>query len=179
MTRPSAWGGSGAFAALLLGLSFGAVACRDLSRFDSGADHYQGKVVAAEFVRAGMPTETELCLTLDIEHIDETPGTLTTNDGRFQRTPLRPFRPLAHDPLSTFSFGTGRTKNYLFLARSSDQNAPMDMFVVVSLMDGGGVEARFLKPGPFTNVPDAGPSDGVFAVFVLGRKSGVCPFGPT
>lgn len=148
-----------------------ATACRDLARFDSAGDHYEGAVVPAEFVRVGVASDTRLCLTLDTNRLDEAPGTLTTSDGRFVRTPLQPIAPVQHDALSTLSFGAGRTKNLMFSAQPvADAGSPV--LVIVSLMDSGGIEARFVAPGPGPGAPL------VFAVFPLEKKGGVCPFGP-
>lgn len=143
--------------------------CRDVARFDSNGDHYEGSVIAAEFVRTGVETGTTLCLTLDTNRLDDAPGTVSSSDGRFARTPLVPMPPVAHDPLSTLSFGTGRTRNLLFGAHAVTDAGEADVLVVVSLMDSGNVEVRLVKPG----------SPSVFAIFPLERRVGVCPFGPT
>ncbi len=148
-----------------------AVACRDLARFDSAGDHYEGAVVPAEFVRVGVSSDARMCLTLDTNRLEEAPGTLTTSDGRFARTSLQPIAPVHHDALSTLSFGAGRTKNLMFSAQpGADAGAPV--LVIVSLMDSGGIEVRFVAPGTGPGGPP------VFAVFPLEKKGGVCPFGP-
>lgn len=161
-------------------LAFAGAACRDIGRFDTGADHYEGAIVAAEFVRRGMPDDVRLCLTLDTNHLDDAPGTLTSSDGRFARTPLTPMSVLANDPISTLSFGSGRTRNLLFAARASGDAGATDLVAVISLMDSGGVEVRLLAPGA-APADDGGPrtAPGVFGVFTMERRAGGCPFGPT
>jgi len=169
-------------AAGVLALSALALGCRDLGRWSTGADHYEGAIIAAEFVRRGMPDDTRLCLTLDTNHLDDAPGTITTSDGRFSRAPLVPMTVLAHDPLSTLSFGSGRTKNLLYAARASTDAGAVDLVAVVSLMDSGAVEVRLLHPGALPEVGDggdAGAPPGLFAVWSLERRTGPCPFGPS
>lgn len=147
-------------------------ACRDLARFDSAGDHYEGAVVPAEFVRVGVTSDARMCLTLDTNRLEEAPGTLTTSDGRFVRSPLQTIAPVQHDALSTLSFGAGRTKNLMFSAQPA-ADAGASVLVIVSLMDSGGIEVRFVAPGSAVGAPP------VFAVFPLEKKGGVCPFGPS
>jgi len=154
-----------------------ATGCQDLSSYSTtGAKQYIGCVVPADFVVAGVSPTTELCLTLDATHLEDAPGTLSSSDGRFQSTPLRPIPQLWNDPLSMFSFGEGRTKNLLYMAAPSHDpgGGGGDVTVVLSLMSGGGVEVRFLRGAP-TVVSDAGGPDAssagnVFAVFPLTLK---------
>lgn len=174
------------FAAFAAVGTFGTAGCRDISRFDSGADHYEGTVVSAAFVRTGIAASTRLCLTLDTEHLDDAPGEVWSSDGTFAKTALAPIPPLAHDPLSTLSFGDGRAKNLMFAARKQADAGASEVFLIVSLMDSGDVEVRLLTPGSSQPalLVDAGlgspaPFTGIFAVFPLERKPGVCPFGPS
>src|SRR5271165_705278 len=91
-----------------LGLLALAPACRDVSGFSSNGDSYQGAVVDAPFVLAGVDGgSTSLCLTLDTNHLQDTPGVLSTSDGRFHAVPMRVIPQLWHDPLSTLQFGDG------------------------------------------------------------------------
>src|SRR5204862_7586462 len=76
-------------------------ACRDASRFSSRGDRYEGTVVKGSFVRSGIAEDVSMCLTLDTDHIQDTPGTISTSDGRFAKTALRPIPQIWHDPLST------------------------------------------------------------------------------
>jgi hypothetical protein len=155
---------------VLAGLT-GLSACRDLSRFTSGKDHFEGPVVRGSFVRAGIVEDTRLCLTLDTDHLEDNPGTISTTDGRFHATPLRPIPQVWHDPLSTMSFGEGRIKNLLYAATPSpDAGDPQDLFVVVSLMQSNDVEVRLLRSAP------GGSTNAIFGVFTLNRQEGPCGF---
>jgi hypothetical protein len=158
-------------------------ACRDLSGFTTSPnDHYQGVVVDADFVRAGIDAGTSLCLTIDADHLQDAPGEISTDDGRFRSTPLRPIPQVWHDPLSTLSFGEGRLKNLVYVVAASTPFADGqtgDAFAVVSLMQSGGVEVRLLRGAP----PVAGdggaalpPPSNLFAVFPLSRQKGPCSF---
>ncbi|MDP9033784.1 MAG: hypothetical protein M3O50_03180 [Myxococcota bacterium] len=154
-------------------------ACRDLSSFSTAGDHFEGVVVSADFVRTGVDLGTRVCMTLDADHLQDTPGLLWSSDGRFRAAPLRPIPQIWHDPLSTLSFGEGRLKNLLYVATASapfgDGNGN-DVFAVVSLMQSGRVELRLLRSTPSLaadgSTPGAG--GGVFAVFDLSRGGGPC-----
>ena len=156
------------------------VGCRDLSGFSTtNGDTYQGAVVGAGFVLAGIVPDTKLCLTIDTDHLQDTPGAISTDDHMFGKTPMRPIPQLWHDPLSTLSFGEGRVKNLVYVSTSS---ARSDVFVVVSLMQSGDVEVRLLRSAPnlVTGPPDGGgsapPQNNLFAVFSLQRQEGACSF---
>ncbi len=157
-------------------------ACSDLSGFSTAGDRYQGAIVSADFVRAGIGSTTSLCLTLDTNHLQDGPGAVWTSDGLFSAVALRPIPQIWHDPLSTLSFGEGRLKNLVYVAAASqpfaDGNGP-DVFVVVSLMQSGNVEVRLLRGAPGLG-PDgaasAGAGSNLFAVFSLSRQSGPCSF---
>lgn len=154
-------------------------ACRDLSRFSSGDDHFEGSVVDGAFVRSGVEPAVRMCLTLDTDHLQDAPGSLTTSDGRFRGTPLRPIPQIWHDPISTLSFGEGRERNLVYAAtpERSGSAGPVtvspteasDAMVVVSLIQSGDVEVRVIRGAP----PSAGS---LFAVFPLKRKRGTCSF---
>jgi hypothetical protein len=165
--------------------------CRDLSRFSTGGDRFEGAVVAGDFVRSGVDVGTKICLKLDTNHLQDTPGTLSSDDGRFSATPLRPIPQLWQDPLSTIAFGEGREKNLIYVASpaNADGGDVGDLFVVVSLMTSGGVEVRLLRGAPpapgatfdagdvgDAGSPSAGGTPNVFAVFILGREAGPCDF---
>ena len=156
--------------------------CRDLSGFTTHGDSYQGAVVDAPFVLAGIDGgSTSLCLTLDTDHLQDSPGVLSTSDGRFHATPLRSIPQIWQDPLSTFQFGEGRVKNLLYVVRATspftDGNGN-DVLAVLSLMQSGDIEVRLIRGAP--NAPaDAGASPGmqnVFAIFDLTRQTGPCSF---
>jgi hypothetical protein len=149
--------------------SLALVACRDVSGFTTHGDRFEGPVVEGDFVRSGVDPGTTLCLTLDTDHLQDSPGTVSTSDGRFRSVLLRSIPQIWHDPLSTLAFGEGRVKNLLYVAAATtpfaDGNGP-DAFVVVSLMQSGNVEVRLLRGAPSGtsdggSPSEAGPSDGV------------------
>jgi len=164
-------------AAVLLG----SAGCRDLSGFTTNGGSYEGPVVAADFVRAGVDMSTSLCLTLDTNHLQDTPGDLSTSDGRFHAVPMRTIPQIWQDPLSTLSFGEGRLKNLLYVVTASTPFADgngNDVFAVVSLMQSGNVEVRLLRGAPGA-VADGAPSPtggNLFAVFSLSRESAPCSY---
>lgn len=145
-------------------------ACRDNSRFSSRGDRFQGPVVKGSFVRAGFAEDVSMCLTLDTDHLQDTPGTISTSDGRLNGTPLRPIPQIWHDPLSTLSFGDGRTQNLVYAASPSDAQ---DLMVVVSLMQSDNIEVRLVRGAPEA---DGGPGTSVFGVFNLEKRNGPCGF---
>jgi hypothetical protein len=155
----------------------GVTGCRDLSGFSTtDGDRYENAVVDAGFVLAGLQPGTTGCLTIDADHLQDVPGAISTSDGLFHRTPLRPIPQIWHDPLSTFSFGEGRLKNLMYIATSS---AGDDVLVVVSLMQSGDVEVRLLRGAP--GLPEEAGSPPIsggnlFAVFDLTRKTGPCSY---
>lgn len=168
-----------------------AVGCRDLSRFSTGDDSYGGSVVKAGFVRAGVDDNLSICLTLDTDHLQDTPGHISSSDGRFHAEPLRPIPQIWHDPLSTFSFGEGRDKNLFYIATPSagfaDGGDTADVSVIVSLMTSGGVEVRLVRGAPpASSASSADASDtvgssvaaapNIFAVFLLSRQRGTCSY---
>ena len=152
-----------------------ALGCTDVTRFSNSGDHYQGNIVAGDFVRAGFDSFASLCLVLDASHLQDSPGTITSSDGRFENTPLRPIPQIWHDPLSTLTFGEGRVQNLVYIATPVvDADALGDIVAVVSLMQTGGVEVRLFRGAP---IIDAGPGgNNLFGVFSLTRESGQCSF---
>lgn len=173
---------------LVLG-AVGVLGCRDTSRFSSNGDRFEGPVVKGSFVRTGLAEDARLCMTLDTNHLQDAPGTITSSDGRFKATPLRPIPQLWHDPLSTLTFGEGRVQNLIYSA--TPEAGDGDVMIVVSLMESTGIEVRMLRSAPAAAVPvqvttdapvDAGDTqappatsaDPVFGVFTLKRQPGLC-----
>jgi hypothetical protein len=176
--------------ALCLGCAaVAATGCRDLSSFSTHGDSFAGPVLAANFVLAGVDTSTSLCLTLDTDHLQDAPGTVSTSDGHLQTVPLRPIPQIWQDPLSTLSFGDGRLKNLVYVVTPTTQFADGnvgDVLAVVSLMQSGDVEVRLMRGAPGAHgASDAAAGDGgtngaaasnLFAVFTLARQSGPCSY---
>lgn len=156
-------------------------ACRDVTRFSSKGDHFEGSVVKGSFVRSGVIEDSRMCLTLDTDHLQDAPGSLTTSDGRFRAAPLRPIPQIWHDPLSTLAFGDGRVQNLLYAASPSSVDAEaseaQDVMVIVSLMQTDHIEVRLLRGAPQTDAgpPPPGVGRALFGVFTLDRAGGPCP----
>ncbi len=164
-------------ASTIAALAFLTVGCRDTAGFSSGSGHYEGAVVSGRFVRAGIADQTRACVTLDADHFQDAPGALWTDDGRFHATPLRPIPQIWHDPLSTLSFGEGRTKNLIYVVSPNGDGglSNADVFAVVSLMQAGTVEVRLMRGAPSSDGGDV-DNDDLFGVFDLESKPGPCPF---
>jgi hypothetical protein len=147
-------------------------ACRDLARFTTkDGERFEGPVVQGTFVRAGIDANARVCMTLDTSRLEEAPGVISTTDGRFHMTPLRPIPQIWHDPLSTLNFGEGRIKNLLYAATpNADAGDPQDLLVVVSLLQSNDVEVRLIRSAP------GGSTNAIFAVFTLTRQDGACEY---
>jgi hypothetical protein len=168
-------------AVLFLGIASATLlGCRDLSSFSTGNGSFQGPVVEASFVRVGVDAGTDMCLTLDANHLQDAPGSISTSDGVFSGVPLRPIPQIWQDPLSTLTFGEGRLKNLVYVATATipfaDGNGN-DVYFVLSLMQSGDVEVRMIRGAPGL-VVDGGTVTGgnLFAVFDLTRQSGPCTY---
>jgi hypothetical protein len=167
--------------AACLACSLSATACRNIDGFSTASGgHYEGTIVGASFVRAGLGSTVKMCLLLDTDHLQDTPGSLSTDDGLFTTTSLRPIPQFWQDPLSTLNFGEGRIKNVVYVARgaASDAGPAGDIIVVLSLMAAGDIEVRLVRGAP-SAMEDGGAPEGprdLFGVFALSRASGPCPF---
>src|SRR5258708_6516489 len=136
-----------ALGCVALGLTW--LGCKDVSRYSTGSGRYEGAIVDGSFVRAGFPERTRLCVTFDADRIQDGPGVVSSSDGQFRREPLRPIPELWHDPLSTLTFGEGRTKNLVYVATATvDSGEKKDAIVVLSLLQSGDVEARIFRGAP-------------------------------
>jgi len=168
--------------AAALASSLATAGCRDTSRFASRGDRFEGAIVRGNFVRSGLGESVRMCLTLDTDRLQDAPGTITTSDGRFQATALRPIPQLWHDPLSMLSFGDGRVQNLLYaaapLAGDDGAEEAQDVMVVISLMQTDHVEVRLLRGAPQTDagLPPPGTASALFGVFNLDRQPGPCVF---
>jgi len=154
--------------------------CRDVSRYSSKGDHYEGDVVKGSFVRAGVADDAKMCLVLDADHLQDAPGNITSSDGRFRATTLRPIPQIWHDPLSTLSFGDGRRQNLVYAATpiADGGGDSQDVMVFLSLMTEGGVEIRIVRSAPTSDAGTAavGTPPPLFGVFTLDRREGACSF---
>jgi hypothetical protein len=179
--------GHGAGQAAARALALGALAlaapllagCRDVSRFSTRDGVFEGQVVQGSFVRTGnIAEDVRMCLTFDADHLQDGPGVLTTSDGRFTATPLRPIPQIWHDPLSQLGFGDGRVQNLVYAAAPNGESG--DALVVVSLMQSGRVEVRLLRGAPAADAAAPPPPSGapLFGVFTLERRHEPCSIAP-
>jgi hypothetical protein len=166
----------------LASLSLLALGCRDPSRFSSRGDRFEGSVVRGTFVRTGFAPGVAMCLTLDTDHLQDRPGSLSTSDGRLRSAQLRPIPQIWHDPLSTLTFGEGRDQNLVYAASplpgdGGDAEA-QDIVVIVSLMREDHLEVRLLRGAPPSDAGSSPPgvATPVFGVFNLDRQPGPCSF---
>lgn len=154
-----------------------AYGCKDISEFSTGpGESYCGQIVPGGSFRAGFAPGVRLRLHLDTERIQDAPGDLATDDGRFFDAPLRPIPELSHDSLSTLDFGEGRIRNLLYGIKPESGAVA---YVVISLLDNGNVEARILRGAPPTaGEPPSTEEHGrdLFGVFPLTRQRGTCGF---
>jgi hypothetical protein len=160
---------------------------QDLDQWETqGAAEYCGGIVTLPEVYTppandGFQPDLQVAMTFDPNALETTPGTVTTNDPNgpcdpsvtFDKAPLRLISELQHDPLSTFTFGIGRTYNFMAWVTSTCRGS---MLAVVSLMSDGSAEFRLIKdispdPPPVATDPTAG-----FALFPLSRISDGCGF---
>jgi hypothetical protein len=163
--------------AWLVGLSFAALGCRDLDRFDTGdRGAYCGQIIDSAFTRRGFENGLGMRLTLDIDALQQAPGTLSTNDAEtgqcaplplFDHAPLQVTPELFTDPLSLLQFGATRESNFVAWVDSTCQGSAL---AVVSLMHTGNVEVRLLRRGETSG--ESTPGD--FGVFQLERTD--CEF---
>lgn len=151
--------------------------CDDITRFGTGPDEsYCGQIVPGGFVRQGFAPGVRLRLHLDTDRLQVAPGDLATDDGLLSDAQLRPIPQLAHDSLSTMSFGEGRVRNLLFGAQPEDGAA---VYVIISLLENESVEVRILRGAPATQgeaPPAAEHGPDLFGVFPLVRQKGTCGF---
>jgi len=161
-------------------LAVAGVGCHDLSSFSTvSGGVYEGTIETAPFVSAGFG-KTRMCLTIDPDHLQTAPGSVSTSDGLFHATPLRPIPQVWRDPLSTLTFGEGRIQNELYVADGAglDGGAAGDVFTVVSFMTSGQVEVRLLRGAPraMGSGPPPGSPSNLFGVFQLSRSASGCTF---
>jgi len=156
--------------ALLFGAAMAATACDSFDRFGTGSGSFEGTIEPSDLVRAGFAVGTTLCLELDTSKLQSTPGAVSTSDGRFGHTALRPMPPLASDTLSNLTFADGQVRNLLFAARAAE-TTPRDLLAIVTLLDSGRVEVRLVNGAP--GAPELAPLYGVFA---LQKKSSRCSY---
>jgi hypothetical protein len=172
----------GALALALASALASLAGCRQLDQFTTNGDHFEGTIVAADFSRTGIAPDTTMCLTFDADRIQASPGTLSTSDGSFTHSAMRPLPQLLNDPLSLYTFGEGRIKNLIYAAHTTPPDAGAgtapDPLLFVSLLQSDDIEVRVVRGAPELGDAAAPPGAGtpVFAVFPLSRKPGPCTY---
>jgi hypothetical protein len=149
--------------------------CKDISDFSTEpGESYCGSIVQT-LVRDHFLPSVRMRLHLDTDHLQSTPGDISTDDGTFAYTPLRPIPSLKHDLLSTLQFGEGRVRNLLFVAQPTAGAAAL---VVISLMENETIEVRVLRGAPPQDgeLPTAEQGAHLYGVFPLTRLHGTCTF---
>jgi hypothetical protein len=174
---------------LLLGAAVALCGCEDLSDFDTPPGQaYCGSITLANAYRTGFSPRVQLRLQLDTSLIDEgaSPGTISTYDTGSEgdspqrllyEAPLRPFEPLAHDPLSELEFGDGRRRNLIYAVSPAEPTAE-SLLAVLSLRTDDSVEVRLMRPGLEASDPGAVPAGRrqLYGLFVLTRHEDLCGF---
>ena len=153
-----------------IGASLALAACEHPGRYSTGKGSLEGMVEGSDLVRAGFAVGTRVCLELDTRKLQEKPGVVSSTDGRFARTALRPIPPLASDTRSNLSFADGQVRNLVFAAREAS-TTPRDVLAIVSLLDDDRVELRLFDGAPGADGPEA-----LYGVFALERKDGPCSY---
>ena len=156
--------------ALAVALAVVGCGCENVDRYSTGTGSLEGTVEPSGLVRAGFVHDAVVCLELDTARLQSSPGTLSSRDGRFAKTPLRPIPALASDALSNLSFADGQVRNLLFAVRDGAA-APRDALAIVSLLDDGRVELRVLE-----GAPGAEGAEPLYGVFPLERKATRCSY---
>ena len=176
----------GILRAAMTALAASACTFQDLDQWATRDDSaYCGAIVTLPEVYTppendGFQPNLEIAMTFDSD-LELAPGTLTSNDtngpcrpsATFDKAPLRLIKQLQHDPLSTFTFGIGRTHNFMAWVTSTCRGS---MLATVSLMSDGTAQLRLIKdisPDPDADATD--PRAG-FALFPMARKSEGCGF---
>ncbi len=176
--------------------------CDDLDDFRTGKDEvFRGTVAGGEtgdegsFIRTGFAAGTRLeLMSFDPDFSlqsdrEITPGKISTFEPSeaddddeiaryFKETPLDVINPLAHDPLTQYTFpGGGRIRNYIFSAlypfpEETDSGRTRSAFVFVSLMEDKDIEVRIIAPRVESACEtDNAPDRELFGVFRLKRVS--------
>lgn len=152
---------------LLLALA----ACNDVTSYSNNGDHWEGQIVQGAYLRSGLGADVTMFLEFDGSHFQDAPGAITTNDGHFHQSALRPIPQAWHDTISLMEFGDGRVKTMIYAVTPSFPNEA-DALAVVSLMKDSTIEVRLLRSAPGGTMPGDNP---LFGVFRLDRKPGASP----
>lgn len=147
--RAARWLAAGA-----LGLMLG---CVDVRTYQGA---WSGPVVEDPAVRLGFAAETRVeALTLDELTLRGLNATLTTSDGRFDRTALQPVTRSSADALASLTFDGDPLLSYLLWAPLAGDASGSSALLVLSLFDNARIELRVID------------RDQLFGVFPLVRAA--------
>lgn len=141
---------------LLAALTVTGVGCLDVRDFEG---EWQGAVISEEAIRQGFATGTTVApLTLKGVDLNRVSATLTTSDGKFNKTALTRVAKFSNDTLSSLVFEGNDVRSYMFNARLDSETSGCPATVLISLFSDDHVEARVIR------------ANDLFGVFHLTRK---------
>ncbi len=130
--------------------------CLDVRDFE-GAWH--GAVIGQEAVRQGFATGTTVDpLTLVDVDLHRISATLSTSDGKFEKTPLSRVSKFSNDTLSGMVFEGNDVRTYMFNARLASEPTGCPATLLISLFSDDHVEVRVIR------------ANDLFGIFHLSRK---------
>ena len=118
-------------------------ACTDIRDY---AGLWNGPIVAESAVRQGFDAQARVGpLRLENVSLVGVTATLTTSDGRFDGTRLRPITKAAADDLADISLGAGSLRTFMAYALLANETASAPALLVLSLFDNERVQLRVLR----------------------------------
>ncbi len=141
---------------LLAALTLGLVGCLDVRDFEG---EWQGAVITEDAIRQGFATGTMVApLTLKDVDLNKVAATLSTSDGKFNKTALTRVAKFSNDTLSGLVFEGNDVRTYMFNARLHSETSGCPATVLISLFSDDHVEARVIR------------GNDLFGIFHLTRK---------
>ncbi len=172
-----------------------ATGCKNVQRFDTGSSAaYCLELVedgstnsemlpddAGGLLDAGA-NQLQLGVTIDSQHLSTRPGVLWSNDAGFglcspsplfDRVPIRTIQPALIDVISTVQLTPDHIQDIFTLVDSTCQGT---MVSILSLIDGGSVEVRLIKPMPEKGENGTAQDKPGFGLFARSRRRENCDF---
>jgi hypothetical protein len=123
-----------------LGLTTG---CVDVRNFEGS---WSGRIVTEEAVRQGFSVSTQVeRLEMSEVSLQTISANLTTDDGRFERTPLQRVIKLANDSLASLTFDGAPLRSYLLFAPLVGELTQSPASIVISLFGDDHLELRIFR----------------------------------
>ena len=177
-------------AILAIAANLGCIGCKSIDKFDTGQNGaYCGEMIGGlasdgliPDVPDGNKTRLKLALTLDMQHLGDYPGRLTSNDSAdglcagqrlFDKALVRTVQPTLRDPIASVQITPDHEHDVFTWVDSACQGTFLS---IISLMYDGRVEVRLFKP---MREEDAGAPANLrsgFGVFSLARNDSGCGF---